>query len=90
MHQKVFWGIEDNKPLAIEKLKAVSKEYSNVEVVVVKTKYPQGDQKRLICYNGDSCTVRASTSAVGIRVINANTAIAISDAVLNGKPLMKN
>lgn len=85
---KGILGIEDNKPLAIKKLQESSKPYSNISVSVVKTKYPQGDQKRLIqATTGIVVPSGASTSAVGVRVINANTAIAISDAVLNGKPL---
>ena len=70
--KKGILGIEDNKPLAIDKLKEAS----------------QGDQKRLIqATTGIVVPSGASTSAVGIRVINANTAIAINDAVLHGKPL---
>jgi len=46
--KKGILGIEDNKPLAIDKLKEASKSYPEVTVSVVKTKYPQGDQKRLI------------------------------------------
>lgn len=86
--KKGILGIEDNKPLAIDKLKEASKSYPEVTVSVVKTKYPQGDQKRLIqATTGIVVPSGASTSAVGIRVINANTAIAIKDAVLHGKPL---
>lgn len=81
-------GIEDNKPLAIKKLQQASKDYPNIVVSVVKTKYPQGDQKRLIqATTGIVVPSGSSTSAVGVRVINANTAIAINDAVLHGKPL---
>lgn len=69
-------------------MKEASKSYPEVTVSVVKTKYPQGDQKRLIqATTGIVVPAGASTSAVGIRVINANTSIAINDAVLHGKPL---
>ena len=86
--KKGILGIEDNKPLAIQKLNEEAKKYDNISLVVVKTKYPQGDQKRLIqATTGIVVPSGASTSAVGIRVINANTAIAINDAVLHGKPL---
>ena len=75
--KKGILGIEDNKPLAIDKLKEAAKSYPEVTVSVVKTKYPQGDQKRLIqATTGIVVPSGASTSAVGIRVINANTAIA--------------
>ena len=46
--KKGILGIEDNKPLAIQKLDEEAKKYDNISLVVVKTKYPQGDQKRLI------------------------------------------
>mgnify|MGYP001727375381 CR=1 FL=1 len=86
--EKGYIGIEDNKPPAIDKLKEAAKSYPEVTVSVVKTKYPQGDQKRLIqATTGIVVPSGASTSAVEIRVINANTAIAITDAVLHGKPL---
>lgn len=85
---KGILGIEDNKPLAIKKLQEAVKGHENIKVSVVATKYPQGDQKRLIqATTGIVVPSGASTSAVGIRVINANTAIAITDAVLHGKPL---
>ena len=40
--------IEDNKPDAIELMKEKTADISNMEVVVAKTKYPQGAEKMLI------------------------------------------
>ena len=39
--------IEDNKPDAIELMKEKTADISNMEVVVAKTKYPQGAEKML-------------------------------------------
>ena len=40
--------IEDNKPAAIEKMKAAVANESRIEVRVLKTKYPQGGERTLI------------------------------------------
>ena len=40
--------IEDNKPDAIELMKAKTADCETLEVVVAKTKYPQGAEKMLI------------------------------------------
>lgn len=79
--------IEDNKPEAIEALKPVC-EAKNIKLVVAKTKYPQGDEKRII-----DTTLRRRVPAgklpgdVGVVVNNASTAFAIYEAVRFGKPL---
>lgn len=79
--------IEDNKPEAIEALKPVC-EAKGVKLVVAKTKYPQGDEKRII-----DTTLRREVPAgglpadVGVVVNNASTAFAIYEAVRFNKPL---
>lgn len=79
--------IEDNKPEAIEALKPACHELG-VELVVAKTKYPQGDEKRII-----DTTLRRQVPAgglpadVGVVVDNASTAYAIYEAVRFNKPL---
>jgi len=45
---KAYICIEDNKPDAIEILKEIVGDEEKIEVVSMKTKYPQGDEKRLI------------------------------------------
>ena len=84
---KAFIAIEDNKPEAIKQMQeAVSGD--GIEVASVKTKYPQGDEKRLI----DAVVGRVVPSGglpmdVGCVVVNAATAAAIADCVTEGKPL---
>lgn len=85
---KGYIGIEDNKPNAIDAVKKACENVSNVEVAVLKTKYPQGDQKRIVqAITGKVIPSGAHGTSIGVQVLNANTAIAITDAVVYGKPL---
>ena len=85
---KGYIGVEDNKEDAVEVLKEAAKGHANIEVVAVKTKFPQGDSYRMI----DSILKRKVPKGgrgkdVNVIVNNVGTAAAISDAVLEGKPL---
>ncbi|WP_353096659.1 electron transport complex subunit RsxC [Tissierella praeacuta] len=86
--EKGFIGIEDNKMDAVDALKSVIKNGDNIEIVTLKAKYPQGDEKRLI----NAATGRQVPSGglpmdVGCVVNNVSTAKAIAEAILEGKPL---
>ena len=82
-----FIGVEDNKIEAIATLtKTIS--YDNIRVAKLKTKFPQGDSYRLV----DSVTGRrvprgGRTKNVESLVSNVNTAFAVTEALLEGKPL---
>ena len=83
-------AIEDNKPEAIEVLKKECAGLTDIEVAVVKTKYPQGAEKQLI----SAITKREVPSGglpmdIGCIVNNVDTVIAIHRAVLRGRPLMR-
>ena len=88
---RVFIGIEDNKPKAInllaERLRT-SKNCRNIKVVPVKTKYPQGGERQLIkaILNKD-VPVGGIPPMIGVLVCNVATAIAVADAVVLDKPL---
>ena len=41
-------AIEDNKPAAIQKLKELTAKEPRIEVVALKTKYPQGGERQLV------------------------------------------
>lgn len=85
---KGFIGIESNKPVAIEKVKEACKLVENIEVSVLKTKYPQGDQRRLIdSILGMKMPSSLRSTDEGVQVINSSTAAAVYDAVALGKPL---
>ena len=42
-------AVEDNKPDAIQILTELTKDMPRIKVKVLKTKYPQGDDRQLIC-----------------------------------------
>ena len=82
--------IEDNKPDAIELLQAKTAELDNIEVVVAKTKYPQGAEKTLIKrITGKQVPSGGLPADVGVVVSNISTVKAISDAIQKGMPLIE-
>ena len=90
--ERIILGIENNKPDAIEALTAeVSKEgLSGVEIVSLKTKYPQGDEKMLIkAILGREVPSGGLPMDVGVVVHNVGTTIAIAEALELGKPLIE-
>ena len=88
--KKIFIGIENNKPEAIETLKKSIKNKVKIEVAPLQTKYPQGAEKQLIT----AITKREVPEGklpvdVGTLVFNVSTVYAVYDAVINGKPLVE-
>ena len=82
-------GIEDNKPEAIQALKA-NVGSTGVVVDVLPAMYPQGAEKQLIqAVTGRQVPSGGLPAAVGCAVINAATCAAIHDAVYEGMPLIK-
>ena len=90
---KGYIGIENNKPAAIELLirKLKEKKITNIEVVPLAKKYPQGGEKQLV----DAVIDRqvpappAIPVNVGAIVQNAGTAVAVYEAVMKNKPLFE-
>ena len=90
---KGYIGIENNKPTAIELLirKLKEKNITNIEVVPLAKKYPQGGEKQLV----DAVIGRqvpappAIPVNVGAIVQNAGTAVAVYEAVMKHKPLFE-
>ncbi len=81
-------AVEENKMDAIEALNKKLKSGDNIEVKVLKAKYPQGDEKRIInAVTGREVPSGALPMEVGCVVNNVSTAIAISEAILEGKPV---
>lgn len=88
-HAKGIIAIEDDKPEAIIRMKEEIKKESDIKVVTVYSKYPQGSQRQLVY----ACTKRRINSymvpsSVGCIVINAQTVYNICQAVLFGYPMM--
>ena len=86
---KGILAVEDNKPDCIEKLKELVKDEPRVEVLALKTKYPQGGERQLIY----ATTGRAINSAMlpadaGCVVDNIDTVCAVYRAVMFGEPVM--
>ena len=96
-----YIGIENNKPEAIKQFKIQNDEVVardkvpkqslfSMEVVVLPTKYPQGAEKQLI----KAVTKREVPPGglpmdVGVVVQNISTALAIKEAVVDGKALVE-
>ena len=82
--------IEDNKPDAIELMKEKTAGYDNMDVVVARTKYPQGAEKMLIKrVTGRKVPSGGLPADVGCIVSNISTTKAISDAIQKGMPLIE-
>ncbi len=86
---KGFIGIEENKPDAIAALSEATKGTA-IEVLPLKTKYPQGAEKTLIKV---ICEREVPSGGlpmdVGVVVQNVGTVVAIADAVEKGLPLVE-
>ena len=82
-------GIENNKPEAIELLTNKIKYEHGLEVVSLKTKYPQGAEKMLIkAVTGKEIPPGKLPMDVGAVIQNIGTAIAINDAIVKGEVLI--
>jgi len=88
---KVFIGIEDNKPQAIEVMSAAlrdSGDAGGIRVVPVKTKYPQGGERQLIkAILKKNVPSGGIPPMIGVVVLNIATAAAIAEAVVSDLPL---
>jgi electron transport complex protein RnfC len=87
--ERAFIGIEANKPDAIE---VVGRACAGrgIEVQGLKVKYPQGAEKQLIlALTGREVPSGGLPMDVGVVVQNVGTAVAVSDAVRHGLPLIE-
>ncbi len=88
---KVFIGIEDNKPQAIEVMNAAlrdSGDADGIRVVPVKTKYPQGGERQLIkAILKKNVPSGGIPPMIGVVVLNVATTAAIAEAVVSNLPL---
>lgn len=82
-------AIEDNKPEAIKKIKALVANESRIEVRALKTKYPQGGERQLVyVVTGRKLSSKKLPADLGCVVDNVCTIAAIYDAVANNTPLI--
>ena len=83
-------AIEKNKPDAIQSMQNAVSGESDIQVLPLKTKYPQGSEKQLIFVATKREVPRGKLPVdAGALVFNVSTAAAICDAVALGKPLVE-
>ncbi|GAB2995974.1 electron transport complex subunit RsxC [Psychrosphaera aestuarii] len=81
-------AIEDNKPDAVDAMKKAAKEFENIEIRVVPTKYPSGGEKQLIqLLTGMQVPSGKIPADLGIVMQNVGTAFAVKEAIIDGLPL---
>lgn len=87
---KIYIGVENNKPDAIAHLEKLAGAYLEVEVVPLKMRYPQGGEKQLIAaVTGREVPSGMLPIDVGAVVQNVGTALAVYEAVTKNKPLIE-
>lgn len=84
-----YVGIELNKADAIETMKTAAAKEGNINIVPLKTKYPQGAEKQLINAVTKKVVPAGGLPAdVGCVVINVDTAVSIGNIFKSGMPLV--
>ena len=87
---KAVIGVENNKPKAIEKLRALVKDEPKISVEALRTKYPQGGERSLIyAVTGREINSSMLPADAGCVVDNVNTVMAIYDAVCTRTPILE-
>ncbi len=88
--RKAYIAVEDNKMDAVEKLEELLEGSRMISVRVVKTKYPQGDERQLVyALTGVEIPRGKLPADVGCVVFNAETASSVYRAFETGKPLTR-
>ncbi|WP_322853388.1 electron transport complex subunit RsxC [Marinobacter sp. X15-166B] len=81
-------AIEDNKPEAIQAIRAATAG-TQTETLVIPTKYPSGGEKQLIqIVTGMEVPHGGIPADIGVMCQNVGTAYAVSRAVLQGEPFI--
>lgn len=82
-------AIENNKMDAVKVMQAQVADLPNVDVRILKTKYPQGDERQLMyVIKGVQLPTGKLPADVGCVIFNAETGIAVYHAVYEGMPLI--
>lgn len=82
-----FIAVEDNKMDAVQKLEELLGDSRMISVKVMKTKYPQGDERQLIyALTGQEIPAGKLPADVGCVIFNAETCAAIYKAFSTGMP----
>ena len=85
--RKAVIAIEENKPDAVRALDAAISDKALIEIKIMKTKYPQGDERQIIRALFDREIPAGKTPAeTGFAVFNPETALNIYQALATGLP----
>lgn len=85
--ENIIIGIEENKPEAIAAIRK-SAQGTNIQIAVLKTKYPQGSEKHLIkAVLNREVPLGCLPADAGVAVSNVTTMTAVARAVFRGMPL---
>ncbi len=88
--EEIVFGVEKNKPEAIEKLRAVFSDMPKVRVAALPSKYPQGGEKILIHNTVGLIVPEGKLPAdVGVVVLNVTTLAFIAQYMRDGIPLVE-
>ncbi|MBQ7822231.1 MAG: electron transport complex subunit RsxC [Clostridia bacterium] len=83
-------AVEDNKPDGIARLNALLTNSKMIRVEVLKTKYPQGDERQIIyALTGKELPMGKLPAEVGCVIFNAETCSSIFNAFATGMPLIE-
>jgi len=87
---QAFIAVEDNKPDAVKALRALCGRDGIVSVKVMKTKYPQGDERQLIyALTGRELPAGKLPADAGCVIFNAHTCAAVYTAIATGMPSVR-
>ena len=89
--RRVLVGIEDNKPQAIESMRAAVQKLGepDIDVVAIPTRYPAGGEKQLIrVLTGIEIPYGKLGTHFGVQCFNVGSAAAIHRAIAHGQPLI--
>ena len=81
-------AVESNKASAIAELRRVLAKKTGARMVILHTKYPQGAERQIIkAVCGREIPPGKIAADIGVMTVNVSTAIALSRAVHEGRPL---
>lgn len=87
--RKTYFAIEDNKLDAANVLEEFAAKSELLEVKLMRTKYPQGDERQLIyALTGKELSPGKLPADVGVVIFNAETCAAVYNALSSGLPLI--
>ena len=88
--QRTVLAVEDNKAEAVSVLKKLFRDRTDIELMVLPTRYPQGAEKQLIyAVTKRQVPPGGLPSAVGCAVFNAATFASAYKAVYEGEPVTR-